>query len=73
MATLPSHILKALRDNKTSLGEHPCFPPEEEEKFIIGLLSKTFKEINEKVIPINISHTAYVCLWRSDSEAHSGE
>ena len=49
MATLPSHILKALRDNKTSLGEHPCFPPEEEEKFIIGLLSKTFKEINEKV------------------------
>lgn len=49
MAKLPSHILKALRDNKTSLGEHPCFPPEEEEKFIINLLSKTFEEINEKV------------------------
>ena len=49
MATLPSHILKALRDNRTSLGEHPCFPPEEEEKFIINLISKTFEEINEKV------------------------
>lgn len=49
MATLPSHILKALRDSKTSLGEHPCFPPEEEEKFIINVISNTFEEINEKV------------------------
>jgi hypothetical protein len=49
MAKLPSHILKALRNNKTSLGEHPSFPPEEEEKFVVNLLSKTFEEISEKV------------------------
>ena len=36
-------------NNKTSLGEHPCFPPEEEEKFIINLVSETFQEVSEKV------------------------
>ena len=49
MTKLPSHILKALRNNKTSLGEHPSFPPEEEEKFIVNLIVTTFDEINEKV------------------------
>ncbi len=49
MSTLPSHILKALRDNKTSLGEHPCFPPEEEEKFLVNLVSTTFEELSDKV------------------------
>lgn len=49
MATLPKHILKALRDNKTSLGEHPAFPPEEEEKFIVDLVSRTFEELSEKL------------------------
>jgi hypothetical protein len=48
MATLPKHILKALRDNKTSLGEHPSFPPEEEEKFVVNLISKTFEQLTEK-------------------------
>ena len=46
MASLPKHILMALRDNKTSLGEHPSYPPEEEEKFIVNLLSKVFDEIS---------------------------
>lgn len=48
MAKLPSYVLKALRDNKTSLGEHPSFPPEEEETFIVGLVSKTFDDVVEK-------------------------
>lgn len=49
MSTLPKHILKALKDGKTSLGEHPCFPPEEEEKFIVYLVQDTFEKLSEKV------------------------
>lgn len=49
MATLPKHILKALRTNKTSLGEHPALPPEEEEKFLVGIVSQTFENLSEKV------------------------
>ena len=49
MAELPKHILKALRTNRTSLGEHPAFPPEEEEKFVVNLILDTFEEISEKV------------------------
>lgn len=46
--TLPKHLLKSLKDNKTSLGEHPCYPPEEEEKFIINKVNDTFSELCEK-------------------------
>ena len=49
MATLPKHILKALRTNKTSLGEHPALPPEEEEKFLVGVVSNTFEKLCEKI------------------------
>lgn len=46
---LPSHILNALKENKTSLGEHPSYPPEEEEKFIVNAVSRTFNNLVEKV------------------------
>lgn len=49
MPTLPQHILDALKENKTSLGEHPSYPPEEEEKFIVRLVEKTFSELSEKI------------------------
>ena len=49
MAKLPSHILKALTNNRTSLGEHPSFPPEEEEKFVVNLLSNVFNELSDKI------------------------
>ena len=49
MAKLPSHILKALTNNRTSLGEHPSFPPEEEEKFVVNLLSNVFNELTDKI------------------------
>ena len=48
MAELPSHILKALRKNRTSLGDHPAFPPEEEEKFAVGVVSSMFSSLAEK-------------------------
>ena len=49
MEQLPKHILKALRNNKTSLGEHPAFPPEDEEKFVIHVLTKHYNELLEEV------------------------
>lgn len=49
METLPKHILSALESNRTSLGEHPSFPPEEEEKFIVNAVSRTFNNLVEKV------------------------
>lgn len=49
---LPKHILKALVDNKTSLGDHPAFPPEEEEKFIVSAVADVFTEfMGDKEIP----------------------
>ena len=48
MSKLPKQILNALRGGSTSLGEHPSFPPEEEEKFIVHLVSDVFDEVSEK-------------------------
>lgn len=45
---LPNFIIKALASNKTSLGEHPSYPPEDEEKFAVKLISKYFDIITEK-------------------------
>lgn len=45
MVQLPRHILKALRANKTSLGDHPAYPPEEEEHFIINAVAQRFTEL----------------------------
>lgn len=49
MIKLPKYILDALKQNKTSLGIHPSYPPEEEETFIVKLLESTFNELSEKV------------------------
>lgn len=49
MNKLPKHILEALKQNKTSLGQHPSYPPDEEDKFIIGLVAKTFDQLSEKI------------------------
>lgn len=45
MTKLPKNILTALRDCKTSLGDHPSFPPDDEEKFIIKLISNKFQAV----------------------------
>lgn len=39
---LPSYIINALRNSKTSLGKHPSYPPDEEESFIVGLVGGYF-------------------------------
>ena len=48
MLTLPNSILKALRSNKTSLGDNPAFPPEEEENFITKVVEDTFNELSKR-------------------------
>lgn len=45
MAQLPKHILNALQNNQTSLGEHPAYPPEEEETFIVNAVANKFTEL----------------------------
>lgn len=45
MAQLPKHILNALQNNQTSLGEHPAYPPEEEEAFIVNAMANKFTEL----------------------------
>ena len=44
---LPKHIITSLKKNKTSLGEHPSLPPDEEDTFLISLLSKYYTQIDE--------------------------
>lgn len=44
---LPKHILDAVKNGKTSLGEHPCFPPENEDKFAVALLKRRFEDLSE--------------------------
>lgn len=48
-SNLPKHIVKSLLTNKTSLGEHPSLPPDEEEKFLIYLIGDYYKEICKTV------------------------
>ena len=52
---LPSDIIKALNDGKTSLGQHPSFPPEEEDAFTIELITCFFEDLAEGIENENIS------------------
>ena len=45
MNKLPKHIIKSVLNNNTSLGEHPAFPPEDEEKFLLFVLTNYFNKI----------------------------
>lgn len=45
---LPSYILNSLRNGKTSLGQHPSYPPDEEDSFIVGLISDYFEGLSSK-------------------------
>lgn len=44
---LPKHILKATETNKTSIGDNPCLPPEEETTFITQLLNNYFEILSK--------------------------
>lgn len=46
---IPPFILRAARENKTSLGDQKAFPPDEEENFITKVVEDRFAELSEKV------------------------
>ena len=45
MSELPQDIKNVLRNHKTSLGMHPCFPPEEEMSFDTIMTLERFNEV----------------------------
>jgi len=48
--TLPKHIITAIQLDKTSLGNHPAFPPDDENKFVIRLLLNSYSWIKNNLI-----------------------
>ena len=50
--TLPNFIINSLKQNKTSLGEHPSFPPGDEKRFEEKILLKRFNEVGRAVAKI---------------------
>lgn len=55
MMQLPNNIILSARNNKTSLGDNPCLPPEEEENYITSLLTSYFKHITKDVEYKNVT------------------
>lgn len=49
LSDLPQDIKNVLRNHKTSLGMHPCFPPEEELPFDLIACKKHFNEVCDEV------------------------
>ena len=56
MLELPRYILNSLENNKTSLGEHPSYPPEEEEKFIINAVANKFNTLIKDIEIPDVDH-----------------
>jgi hypothetical protein len=53
---LPDHIIKRIDDRSHSLGVHPSFPPDDEEKFEKKILNKTFIELKNKINEMGIDN-----------------
>lgn len=45
---LPKYIASSIRKKNTSLGDHPSFPPDDEEMFLLRLINKHFIKSNDK-------------------------
>lgn len=46
---LPDFLQKAIINNTTSLGEHPAFPPEDEDIFISHIINNRYSEVMKNV------------------------
>jgi hypothetical protein len=42
---LPVHLINAIQSDKTSLGNHPTFPPDDESKFVYKLLFDRYSDV----------------------------
>lgn len=54
MTELPQDIKNVLRNHKTSLGQHPAFPPEEEQAFDMSITLTRFEEVCSEVQKLNL-------------------
>lgn len=52
---LPNHIIKRIDDRSHSLGDHPSFPPDDEEKFGKKILNKTFIKLKNEINEMGIN------------------
>lgn len=50
---LPDFIVDSIKDHKTSLGDHPAFPPEDELRFETKILKKRYYELLNNVKKID--------------------
>lgn len=42
---LPKNVINSIRQGLTSLGNHPAFPPDDEEKFIVRMADKEYQRL----------------------------
>ena len=54
LTDLPSDIKNVLRNHKTSLGQHPSFPPEEEVPFDMMITQSRFDEARTHLLDFNL-------------------
>lgn len=69
---LPSKLKDSIKNGKTSLGDHPAFPPEDEEKFIVRLVEREYDKVNGSCGYDNV-HDAKIALSRLVTEAMKRE
>lgn len=50
---LPKHIINAINSNKTSIGDNPAMPPEDEHKFLLKCVHKEFDELTQGIDDID--------------------
>lgn len=55
LSDLPQDIKNVLRNHKTSLGQHPAFPPEEEIPFDVEITKSRFEEVCTEVAKLNLA------------------
>lgn len=46
---LPKYIINSIKNNETSLGDHPSFPPDDEQNFLIKVINAYFTQLCGKV------------------------
>ena len=46
---LPEFLEQGIIENKTSLGDHPAFPPEDEDVFIASIIRNMYSSVMEGI------------------------
>lgn len=65
---LPDFIIRALKKNKTSLGSHPAFPPDDDKTFTEKIINNRFKELSNNLEKLDINDKSEELLAKRLSE-----